>query len=118
MSTLYNDELGFVTAEVLPGKTNALVKNLMRPMEIDDPNEAVRRVNSGEWIVVQREPRWREEDRIIYFTVTSGGTIGACSVRAAATVAVGWAPAGPSLTAGGIVTMGSRSSSCNLLHSS
>lgn len=39
----------FVTAKVLPGKTNALVKGLMEWMGLDDPNEAVRRVNSGEW---------------------------------------------------------------------
>src|SRR3989344_1804540 len=41
----------FVTARVYPGDMNALVKNLMRQMKIDNPNEAVRRVNSGEWIV-------------------------------------------------------------------
>ena len=42
---------GFVTARVYPGKTNALVKNLMRQMGISDPNEAVRRMNAGEWVV-------------------------------------------------------------------
>lgn len=43
----------FAIAEVLPGKLNALVKNLTRQMGITDPNEAVRRVNAGEWTVVQ-----------------------------------------------------------------
>jgi hypothetical protein len=41
----------FVIAEVMPGQLNAMVKNVMGQMKINDPNEAVRRVNSGEWIV-------------------------------------------------------------------
>ena len=41
----------FAIANVLPGKLNALVKNLMRMMGISDPIEAVRRINAGEWIV-------------------------------------------------------------------
>lgn len=41
----------FVIQDVLPGKLNALVKNIMDRMGINDPNEAVRRVNSGEWTV-------------------------------------------------------------------
>lgn len=63
----------FAIAEVVPGKLNALVKNLMRQMNITDPNEAVRRINSGEWIV---SGLWRERDGIIYFSVTSDGTGG------------------------------------------
>jgi len=39
----------FVIAEVLPGKLNALVKNLMKATGIRDPNEAVRAINAGEW---------------------------------------------------------------------
>ena len=46
-------------------------------MSISDPNEAVRCVNSGEWVVVQASRRWREEDSVIYFSVTSDGTTGA-----------------------------------------
>ena len=65
----------FVTAKVEPGKLNALVKNLMSQMDTTDPNEAVRRVNSGEW-VVQPDPRWREMDGVIYFSVTTNGTSG------------------------------------------
>jgi len=41
----------FSIAEVMPGKLNALVKNIMRQTGTDDPNEAVRLVNSGEWVV-------------------------------------------------------------------
>jgi len=66
----------FAIAEVLPGKLNALVKNLMHGMDISDPNEAVRRVNSKEWVVVQSDRRWREQDSVIYFSVTSDGTTG------------------------------------------
>ena len=40
----------FAIAEVLPGKLNSLVKTLMSQMKIRDPNEAVRRINSHEWI--------------------------------------------------------------------
>ncbi len=53
------DNVEFVIAKVEPGKLNALVKNLMRQMNITDPNEAVRRINSGEWIVSQSVRRWR-----------------------------------------------------------
>jgi len=68
---------GFVTANVLPGKTNAMVKNIMIQMNITDPNEAVRRINSGEWIVVERARRWREQDGIIRFTLPpTDGTTG------------------------------------------
>ena len=42
---------GFATARVYPGDTDALIKNLMHQMDISDPNEAVRRVNAGEWVV-------------------------------------------------------------------
>ncbi|MEK7650128.1 MAG: hypothetical protein AAB367_04210 [Patescibacteria group bacterium] len=41
----------FAISDVLPGRLNALVKNLMAQMGITDPNEAVRRVNAGEWVV-------------------------------------------------------------------
>jgi hypothetical protein len=44
-------ESQFAIAEVLPGKLNSLVKNLMKQMRTDDANEAVRRINSGEWFV-------------------------------------------------------------------
>jgi hypothetical protein len=59
----------FVTARVYPGDQNALVKNMMKQMGINDPNEAVRRINSGEWIVSEAEVirDWREENGVIYF---------------------------------------------------
>jgi hypothetical protein len=63
----------FAIAEVMPGKLNALVKNLMRQMNITDPEEAVRRINSGEWFVSEL---WHEAPYGIYFSVISDGTTG------------------------------------------
>ena len=69
-----------VISKVEVGKLNAMVKNTMRQMSITDPNEAIRRINSGEWIV--SEPTapsadgWREQDGVIYLSVTSDGTTG------------------------------------------
>ena len=66
----------FAIAEVFPGKLNALVKNIMRQTGETDPNEAVRLVNSGEWVVSKLIRSWREEDGVIRFSVTSDGTPG------------------------------------------
>ena len=66
----------FAIADVLPGKLNALVKNIMRQTGATDPNEAVRLVNSGEWVVSKPTRSWREENGVIYFSVTSDGTTG------------------------------------------
>lgn len=66
----------FVISEVFPGRLNALVKNLMKQMGISDPNEAVRRINSGEWVVSEPTRRWRKQNGVIYFSVTSDGTTG------------------------------------------
>lgn len=43
----------FAIANVLPGKLNALVKHLRDQMKVTDSNEAVRRITSGEWVVVE-----------------------------------------------------------------
>ena len=66
----------FATQDLTGGQLNALVKNIMRQMGIDDPNEAVRLVNSGEWIITKPTRNWREQDGVIYLTVTSDGTTG------------------------------------------
>ncbi len=52
-----DDEM-FVIANVLPGKLNAMVKNVMRQTGTDDPVEAVRLVNSGEWVITPKKQRW------------------------------------------------------------
>jgi hypothetical protein len=66
----------FASAELTAGQLNALVKNLMRQTQVDNPNEAVRLVNSGEWIVTKQTSSWREQDGVIHFSVTSEGTTG------------------------------------------
>ena len=66
----------FAIADVATGKLNALVKNIMRQTGTSDPNEAVRLVNSGEWILTNPVRRWREQDGVIYFSVTSNGMTG------------------------------------------
>jgi len=66
----------FAIAQVLPGKLNALVKTIMRQTGENDPNEAVRLINSGEWGVTKPTPSWRKENGVIYFSVTSNGTTG------------------------------------------
>ena len=66
----------FAISSIEPGKLNALVKNIMKQMEISDPHEAVRRMNSKEWIVSQSPRKWREEDGVIYLSVVSNGWTG------------------------------------------
>jgi len=57
-------------------KLNALIKNIMAQTGASDPNEAIRLVNSGEWVVSRPTRSWREQDGVIYFSVTSDGTTG------------------------------------------
>jgi hypothetical protein len=58
------------------GRLNSLVKKLMDQVGTDDANEAIRCVNSGEWILTRRESRWIEKDGVISFSVISEGTTG------------------------------------------
>lgn len=62
----------FEIAKVTIEKLNMLVKSIMKQTGIQDPNKAVRLVNSGEWIVSKRS--WHEEDDVIRFLVTFDGT--------------------------------------------
>ena len=66
----------FVIADVLPGKLNALVKNIMKQTGVNDPNEAVRMVNAGEIQISVIKSKWTEKDGVIRFSVTSDGTTG------------------------------------------
>jgi hypothetical protein len=65
----------FAIAEVMPGKLNALVKNIMRQTGETDPNKAVRLINSGKWVLVPKSlhPSVLHEIRI---SVASDGTTG------------------------------------------
>jgi len=68
---------GFVIAKVMPGELNAMVKTIMDQMEITDANEAVRRVNSHEWVVSQKVSLWEGQENVIDLGVlTSNGTTG------------------------------------------
>jgi hypothetical protein len=66
----------FTIQNVETGKLNALVNNIMKQTGADDPNEAIRLVNSGEWTITGPVRSWRETDGVIYFSVTSYGTTG------------------------------------------
>jgi len=70
----------FLIEKVLPdlGKLNALLKNQTSQMDIKDPNEMVRRINSGEWKVVPViKNYWEDKKNKVYrLSVVSGGTTG------------------------------------------
>jgi hypothetical protein len=66
----------FALDDVEPNRLRALVKNIMRQTGKTDPDEAVRAVNSGEWILINPMRRSRESNGVIYFSVTSDGTTG------------------------------------------
>lgn len=46
----------YVVAQALSGlgELNAMLKKMMSQMGIEDPKEAIRRINSGEWVVVSK----------------------------------------------------------------
>lgn len=71
----------FAIAEVMPGKLNALVKNIMRQTGQSDPNEAVRLVNSGQWVVVSKESQVPTDLHEIRLSVTSDGTTGKAWIK-------------------------------------
>jgi hypothetical protein len=66
----------FAIASVPTGKLNALVKKVMLQTGQTDANEAIRLINSGEWIVSLSPRLWHEEEGVIYFSVTSDGATG------------------------------------------
>lgn len=58
------------------GKLNAMLKNIMKQTNTEDPHEAIRLVNSGEYVVVWAGRKWYAKDGVIYFSVISDGTTG------------------------------------------
>jgi len=67
----------FAISGVDVGRLNALVKNAMKQTGESDPNEAVRLVNSGEWIFSRPVRRWTvDKDGVIRFSVTGLGLTG------------------------------------------
>lgn len=68
----------FVIANIETGKLNALVKNLMRQINISDPHEALRLMNSGEWLVSPMGRDFLLSSGTIFFSLPpSDGTTGA-----------------------------------------
>lgn len=63
----------FLIANIMPGKLNALVKNIMQQVGGNDPEEAVRLINSGEYLISQPQRNWQQKNNIIYPSVTSDG---------------------------------------------
>ena len=62
-----------VIKDVTVGTLNALVKNIMRQTEVDDAGEAIRLVNSGDYVVML-PPLLSENDGMIKCSVVSDGT--------------------------------------------
>jgi hypothetical protein len=69
--------IDFLISGITGGQLNALVKNIMKQIGVSDPIEAIRLVNSGEWIICKPIRRWREQDGVVYFTLPpTDGTTG------------------------------------------
>jgi len=66
----------FAIASIPTGKLNALVKNIMRQMGEKSPEEAIRKLNSGMWVVTEPKRCWIEEKDTIRITVVSNGMTG------------------------------------------
>jgi len=66
----------FLISGIETGQLNAMVKKVMAQIGVNDPKEAVRMMNAGELQVSVIKPKWREENGIIYFSVTSDGATG------------------------------------------
>lgn len=66
----------FSIQDVEVGKLNALVNNIMKQTRTKDPNEAIRLVNSKEWILVNSVSYLSEKDNVMRFSLTSDGATG------------------------------------------
>lgn len=69
-----------VIGKISLDKLDDMVIKLMRDMKVNDPHEAVWLVNSGRYVGIIKQVVegycWREENGIIYLSVTSDGTTG------------------------------------------
>ena len=69
--------MDFAIAKTEVGKLNALVKKIMQQTGVRDPGEAIRLVNSGEWVLKKSSPKWTvNPDGAITLTLESDGTTG------------------------------------------
>lgn len=71
----------FAIAELTTGKLNSLVKKIMEQTGTDDPIEAVRLINSGEWFLTKSVWNKNKTDNSVEFSVTSKGLTGPESVE-------------------------------------
>jgi hypothetical protein len=65
----------FIIARVYPGELNALVKHIMRQMGTDDPNEAVKGINSGAYAITKALP-YSLSNGVLTIELRSDGTTG------------------------------------------
>ncbi len=64
----------FAIANVTPGRLNALVKTAMHQIGTQDPNEAVRLINSGKYEIREHVRGWEEyDDGVITTSVVTNG---------------------------------------------
>ncbi len=63
----------FLISDITTGKLNALVKKIMKQTGSTDPEEAIRHVNSGEYVVML-PPLLSESEGIVTYSVISDGT--------------------------------------------
>lgn len=68
-------DYNFAISEV-EGQLCILFKNLMQRMNIDNPVEAIRKINSGEWVLTQKIRSWFVQDKVVHLKVTSDGATG------------------------------------------
>ncbi|HWQ59878.1 MAG TPA: hypothetical protein VN420_01875 [Candidatus Fimivivens sp.] len=65
----------FYISRVYPGELNALVKHMMQQMGTNDPNEAVKGINSGAYAVTKALP-YSKADGVLAIELRSDGTTG------------------------------------------
>ena len=71
----------FAIADLTTGKLNSLVKKIMDQTDTDDPIEAVRLINSGEWFLTKSIWNRNKTDNSVELSVVSNGLTGAKSVE-------------------------------------
>ena len=71
----------FAIAELTTGKLNSLVKKIMDQTGTDDPIEAVRLINSGEWFLTKSIWNRNKTDNSVELSIVSNGLTGPKSVE-------------------------------------
>ncbi|NCU28048.1 MAG: hypothetical protein EOM85_00005 [Candidatus Moranbacteria bacterium] len=71
----------FAIAELTIGKLNSLVKKIMAQTGTDDPIEAVRLINSGEWFLTKSTWNRNKTDNSVELSIVSNGLTGSESIK-------------------------------------